>query len=598
MNLLSIESLNKSYIDKVLFKDISFGMDENDKIGLIGVNGTGKSTFLKVIAGALVPDEGKIIMGNKVRIAYLPQNPTLNDEATVLQQVLHGNPSKSEKEFEAKTVLNKLGINDFDAIMGTLSGGQRKRVALASAIIDPAELLILDEPTNHIDNDTVIWLEQYINKRKGALIMVTHDRYFLDRIVNRIIELDKGSIYSYPGNYFRFLELKIEREERLQSMENKRQNLLHNELAWIKRGAKARSTKQKARIERFEKLQQNNQTAGGDKVQISTIASRLGKKVIELNHINKRYYDNKLINDFSYTFLKDDRIGIVGPNGVGKSTLLCIIAGKLNPDKGTIDYGQTVKLGFFTQENAEIDDNLKVIEYIKEVAEYLPTSDGGTISASQMLERFLFTPSLQWTTVAKLSGGERRRLFLLKVLMGAPNVLMLDEPTNDLDIETLTILEDYLEDFRGAVIAVSHDRYFLDRMANKIFSFEGAGRITCHLGNYTEFREKQNPQTTEDNFIERINKKETSFKEKPKERLIKFSYQEQKDFEIIDGIIAGLEKEISEVHEKINQAGSDFSLLQNLVDIQQNLETQLEEKMDRWVYLNDLAEEINTNKNR
>ena len=639
MNLLSVENLSKSYVEKILFKNISFGIEEGDKIGLIGVNGTGKSTFLKVLAGIDFPDQGTVTVGNNVRIEYLPQNPNFDDDATVLQQVFKGiapvmqvlreyehtveminnipGDDKLQKklillsqqmdawdawqlESEAKIILTKLGIANFAEKVGKLSGGQRKRIALASALINPAELLILDEPTNHIDNETVDWLEQYLNKRKGALIMVTHDRYFLDRVVNRIIELDRGSLYSYSGNYSKFLELKVEREEQQQASEKKRQNLLRNELAWIKRGAKARTTKQKARIDRFEKLQQEKPEIAADKLEIPVGASRLGKKVIELEHISKGFAGSKLIEDFSYVCLRNDRVGIIGPNGSGKSTLLNIVSGSLNPDSGTVERGQTVITGYFSQENNELDESLRAIDYIKEEAEVIPTADGKLISASQMLERFLFPPGVQWTPIAKLSGGERRRLYLLRVLMGAPNVLLLDEPTNDLDIQTLTILEDYLDEFPGAVIVVSHDRYFLDRIVDKIFAFEGNGVVTQYLGDYSEYQEysKIRSLELENSKAESDIVKKDNHVEKPKDSRLKFTFKEQKEYAEIDGIIAQLEKKLKEVNERINQAGSDFALLQELVEIQQGLEKQLDELLERWTYLNELAEEIARNNNR
>lgn len=639
MNLLSVENLSKSYVEKILFNNISFGIEEGDKIGLIGVNGTGKSTFLKVLAGIDFPDQGTVTVGNNVRIEYLPQNPNFDDDATVLQQVFKGiapvmqvlreyehtveminntpGDNKLQKklillsqqmdaldawqlESEAKTILTKLGIANFTEKVGKLSGGQRKRIALASALINPAELLILDEPTNHIDNETVDWLEQYLNKRKGALIMVTHDRYFLDRVVNRIVELDRGRLYSYSGNYSKFLELKVEREEQQQASEKKRQNLLRNELAWLKRGAKARTTKQKARIDRFEKLQQEKPEIAADKLEIPVGASRLGKKVIELEHISKGFAGSKLIEDFSYVCLRDDRVGIIGPNGSGKSTLLNIVSGSLNPDSGTVERGETVKIGYFSQENNELDESLRAIDYIKEEAEVIPTADGKLISASQMLERFLFPPGVQWTPIAKLSGGERRRLYLLRVLMGAPNVLLLDEPTNDLDIQTLTILEDYLDEFPGAVIVVSHDRYFLDRIVDKIFAFEGNGVVTQYLGNYSEYQEysKLRSLELENSKAESDIVKKDNPVEKPKDRRLKFTFKEQKEYAEIDGIIAQLEKKLKEVNERINQAGSDFALLQELVEIQQGLEKQLDELLERWTYLNELAEEIARDNNK
>lgn len=616
MNLLSVENIAKSYGIKTLFSDISFGIEDGDKIGLIGVNGTGKSTFLKVLAGIETPDRGKVVTGNAVRVEYLPQNPVFDDEATVLQQVFRGRaPSSTEAwevESEAKTILTRLGIFDFDAKVGSLSGGQRKRVALAGALINPAELLILDEPTNHIDNETVDWLELYLNRRKGALLMITHDRYFLDRVANRIIELDRGRLFGYAGNYSKYLELKVAREEQEQASEQKRLNLLRNELAWIKRGAKARTTKQKARIDRFEKLQADKPEVGPDKIEISVGKSRLGKKVIALEHIGKSFAGSKFIDDFSCTFSRDDRVGIIGPNGIGKSTLLNIIAGRLEPDSGTVDIGQTVKIGVFSQESREMDESLRVIDYIKEQAEFLPTADGKLISAAQMLERFLFPSELQWIPIGKISGGERRRLYLLRVLMGAPNVLLLDEPTNDLDIQTLTILEDYLDDFPGAVIAVSHDRYFLDRVVDKILAFSGDGRIINYIGNYSEYMEQARSQAGEQSKRSKVRgaNGDTGNADKAgadkarvvagqeKNRPLKFTFKEQREYEQIDDVIANVEKELREVKAKINEAGSNYVLLQELVSVQQGLEAQLDDLLERWTYLNELAEEIAQNRER
>lgn len=632
MNLLSIENLAKSYGEKVLFEQVTFGIEEGDKIGLIGVNGTGKSTFLNAIAGLEPVDAGKVTKGNSVHVEYLPQNPEFDDAATVLEQVFKGispvmqllreyeqvlalaqscpDDSETQKrlirlsqqmdandawqlESEAKAVLNKLGINEYSAVVRTLSGGQKKRIALASALINPADLLILDEPTNHIDNDTVAWLEQYLHKRKGALLMITHDRYFLDRVATRIIELDKGKLYTYTGNYSNFLESKAEREELLEASERKRLNLFRNELAWIKRGAKARSTKQKARIERFEKLSADKPDLPDGKLEISVGASRLGRKIIELDNISKAFLDSTVIRDFSYIVLKDDRVGIIGPNGSGKSTLLNIIAGKLSPESGTVDIGQTVKIGYFSQENNDMDESLRVIDYIREEANFLSTADGSTISASQMLEKFLFQPNLQWTPIAKLSGGEKRRLYLLRVLMGAPNVLLLDEPTNDLDIQTLTILEDYLDDFPGAVIAVSHDRYFLDRLVDKIFAFEGNGVITQHVGGYTDYNEKRAlAEVVVSDKVKSTEDKKAAAPDK-KERPRKFTFKEQREYEQIDDIIAGVESELQQVNAGIGTAGSNFELLQELTEAQQRLESKLEELLERWTYLNELAEEIN-----
>lgn len=632
MNLLSIENLTKTYGEKVLFKDVTFGIEEGDKIGLIGVNGTGKSTFLKVIAGVDIQDSGRITIGNSVQVEYLPQNPDFDAGATVLEQVFKGHSPVMQvlKEYEqvltqvqqqpeseayqkrliqlsqqmdaqnawqleseAKTVLTKLGIYDFSAIVSNLSGGQRKRIALASALINPANLLILDEPTNHIDNSTVAWLEQYLAKRKGALLMITHDRYFLDRVTNRIIELDRGNLYTYNGNYSKFLEAKAEREEQQEASERKRQNILRNELAWIRRGAQARSTKQKARIERFEELSAQTPEATASQLEITVGASRLGRKIIELSHIDKTYEGKPIIKDFNYIVLKNDRVGIIGPNGSGKSTLLNLIAGRLAADSGIVDIGQTVKIGYFSQESTEMNQELRVIEYIKEEAHFLPTADGGTISAGQLLERFLFPPNLQWAPIAKLSGGEKRRLFLLRILMSAPNVLLLDEPTNDLDVQTLSILEDYLEDFPGVVIAVSHDRYFLDRLAEKLFVFEGQGKITQYPGNYSDYQEKaalQDGETT-DKGRTTVEKK-MAVSDKPKERARKLSFKEQREYESIEEVIAGVELELSQVAAAINTAGSDFELLQQLTTKQQELTTALDELLDRWAYLNELVAEL------
>jgi ATP-binding cassette subfamily F protein uup len=637
MNILSLEKLSKSYGMKNLFSNISFGIDENDKIGLIGVNGTGKSTFLKVIAGLEEADEGKVMIGSKIEVQYLSQNPEFKPLDTVLDQVFKGyspimkllreyeqmlvavsnNPEDEglqkqlivlsqemdamngwQLESEAKIILTQLGITDFTAKVGTLSGGQRKRIALASALIHPADLLILDEPTNHIDNDTVAWLEDYLDKRKGALLMITHDRYFLDRVVNRIIELDKGNLYSYTGNYSLFLELKMQREADQEASENKRQNLLRNELAWMRRGARARTTKQKARIERFEKLSDEKVDLSHDKVEITAGVSRLGRKIIELSDVSKSFEGRTIIQNFSYIVLRDDRMGIIGPNGSGKSTLLNLVTQKLNPDCGVVEIGQTVKIGYFSQENMDMDENLRVIEYIKEEANFIPSADGGVITASQMLERFLFSPEMQWTPIRKLSGGEKRRLYLLRILMGAPNVLLLDEPTNDLDIQTLTILEDYLDEFPGAVIVVSHDRYFLDRVVEKVFAFENDGTIRQYVGGYSDY---QNALALENGEEKQNQEKENSSGqsqiERPKERSRKFTFKEQKEYEEIDAVIADVENEIQIVSNRINHTGSNFTLLQELTELQQQLEKQLADLFDRWTYLNELAEEIeNSNK--
>jgi ABC transport system ATP-binding/permease protein len=634
MNLLSAENISKSYSEKQLLNNINLGINEGDKIGVIGVNGTGKSTFLKILAGFEDADQGRVLVGNSVKIEYLSQNPIFDTEATVLQQVFKAespvmklireyeealqNPEASERiiklthsmdamnawtiESEAKTILTKLGIADFSAKVGTLSGGQRKRIALAAALINPSDLLILDEPTNHLDNDTIDWLEQYLNKRKGSLLMITHDRYFLDRIVNEIIELDMGNLYLYKGNYSSFLEKKAEREELEAASDKKRQSLFKKELAWIRRGAKARTTKQKARIDRFEILSEQLVDTSDEKLEISVGSSRLGKKIVELEHINKAFGEKKVLDDFSYIVLRDDRVGIVGPNGSGKSTLMNIIAGIVKQDSGTMEIGETVKIGYYSQETHHMNESMRAIEYIKEAAEYIENAEGYKITASQMMERFLFSGTMQWTPIAKLSGGERRRLFLLRVLMEAPNVLLLDEPTNDLDIETLTILEDYLEDFPGAVISVSHDRYFLDRMAEKIFLFEGKGKVKQYTGNYSEFKEINEAEEEINNKSVDKNKnnvnKNLDNVDKKKEKPLKFSFKEQKEYTEIDAIVAELESKIEETEEKISKTSSDYTLLQQLIAEKEDLEQQLEEKMERWVYLNELAERIETEKGK
>jgi ATPase components of ABC transporters with duplicated ATPase domains len=647
MHLLSVEHITKSYGEKMLFEDVTFGVEEGDKIGIIGVNGTGKSTFLKVIAGFEPADSGSISIGNRVVVRMLAQDPAFAPGETALEHVLGGDSpqlravreyaaalealelkpsdeSLQERlikanqkmdeldawtlESEAKTALGRLGIQNFNDKVETFSGGQRKRVAMAAALLQPSDILILDEPTNHIDNESVAWLESMLQKRKGALLMITHDRYFLDRVSNRVIELDKGRAFFYEANYSRFLELKVEREEREAASEDKRQNLLRNELAWIRRGAKARSTKQKARIDRFEALKEQAPKQSNGKMDVSVASTRLGKKIVEIESLSKRFGDRTLIRDFSYIAVPEDRVGIVGRNGEGKSTLLKLIADKLQPDEGKVERGMTVKLGWFSQEHEEMDESLRVIEYIREGAEQVKTADGTTISAGQMLERFLFPPAMQWSIIGKLSGGEKRRLQLLRVLMNAPNVLLLDEPTNDLDIATLSVLEDYLDDFPGVVFVVSHDRYFLDRTVDKIFAFEGDGVITQHVGNYTEYQEyveKYGVSTADTaGSLKTAQASAKSAAEpsatataadsgsKPSGERLRMSYKDQKDFEQIDGWIAKAEEQLAAVTEKMNNAGSDSALLQQLVDEQQQLEAKLEELMDRWAELNELAEKI------
>lgn len=644
MNIMTVEQIAKSYGEKILFKDASFGMADQDKIGVVGVNGTGKSTFLRVIAGMEPADEGQISIGNDVRVQFLAQNPDFNSNNTVLQQVFEGdsaemrtvreytetmellelNPSDPalnerlmrlnqqmeqlqlwQMESEAKSILSKLGIQQFDALMGTLSGGQRKRVALASALIHPCELLILDEPTNHIDNDSVVWLEQYLQKRRGALLMITHDRYFLDRVANVMLELDHGRLFRYEANYTRFLELKAEREERESASEQKRKNLLRTELAWIRRGAKARTTKQKARIDRFEQLKDQQGVQRSGSLEVSVGSTRLGKKILEIEHLSKSVDSRKLIDDLSYIAVPGDRVGIVGPNGSGKSTLLQMISGRLQPDAGEVVLGPTVNLGYFTQEHQEMDETLRVIEYIKEVAENIKTADGSLITASQMLERFLFNPTAQWTPIARLSGGEKRRLYLLRILMAAPNVLLLDEPTNDLDIQTLAVLEDYLDDFPGVVFVVSHDRYFLDRTVDKVLAFEGNGAVRVHVGDYSEYAEwmlknaagnqESGASASKKQVTEKSVEASTPVTTQVKPKL-KFSFKEQREYDQIDENIEKAEANLARINKEMEEAFSDSARLQELMAEQAEAERHLDELMERWTVLNELAEQIEQNK--
>lgn len=601
MNLLTIEHLTKSYTERLLFDDTSFSINEGEKIGLIGINGTGKSTLLRIVAGLEVPDKGNVVKGRNLDIRFLSQNPVFHDGDTILQSIVRENEGHEhvwDLESQAKIMLTKLGFTDFDSKVETLSGGQRKRVALVSVLLSTVDLLVLDEPTNHLDSSMADWLEDYLRRFKGALLMVTHDRYFLDSVTNRIVELDKGKLYSYQENYGGYLKLKAERMDMAAATERKRQSILRVELEWMQRGARARSTKQKAHIERYETLRDQKGLEFDQKVELDSVASRLGRTTVELQDICKAYGDKVLMKDFTYIFLKNDRIGIIGPNGSGKSTLMKIITGWQKPDSGTVTIGQTVKMGYFSQESEDMDGSLKVIDYIRNVAEYVKTKDG-SVSASQMLERFLFPPSVQYTTVDKLSGGEKRRLYLLRILMDAPNVLLLDEPTNDLDIQTLTILEDYLDSFQGIVVTVSHDRYFLDRVVRRIFAFEGQGKVTQYEGGYMDyqaaFQEKypEGLSGTNESFHKKTDSGEKKAKERPKlERKLKFSYKEQKEWETIEDEIAGLEEGLEALDGQIAEAATDYGRLNALMKEKTEKEQLLEEKMERWMYLNELAEQI------
>ncbi len=589
MNLFTMECVSKSYTDKLLLDKVSFGIQEGDRIGVLGINGTGKSTLLKLIAGLEEPDEGTITMGRNIEIAYLPQTPVFDTNLSILENVIAGKKAKEAYrniEGEARAMLVKLGIADVEARPDHLSGGQRKRAALVSTLLTPADIIVLDEPTNHLDSQMAEWLEEYLRKYQGAFVMVTHDRYFLDKVTNRILEIDKGKLYSYEANYSRYIELKVQREEMELATERKNKSLYRMELEWMMRGARARSTKQKAHIQRFEALRDREKLAADEQVEISSVYSRLGRTTVELEHLSKSYGDRRLIRDFSYILLPGDRIGIVGRNGCGKSTLLKIMTGVLKPDSGMVVIGQTVKLGYFSQENEAMDESQRVIDYVREVAEYIKTVDG-MVTASQMLERFLFSGSIQYSLIKKLSGGEKRRLYLLRVLMEAPNILILDEPTNDLDIATLTILEDYLQSFEGIVVTVSHDRYFLNKLVNRIFAFEGDGEIHQYEGNYSDYIEKAG--TLEEEKGKEKPKQE--WKQRNTEKL-RFSYQEKKEYETIDEEIARLEEKITKLEQEMEQSATSYGKLSELTKEKEEAEVLLEERMERWVYLNDLAEKI------
>ncbi len=635
MNIISLENVSKSYGERTLLDNISFTLEDHDKIGLIGINGMGKSTLLNLISGQDGSDSGTIKTSRGLTIEYLTQNPEFNEQATVIEQVLKGdspamkvirdyqltleditkNPDNTHLqsllveltsqintldawylESQVKTILSKLGIRDYETRMGTLSGGQRKRVALAGALITPCDLLLLDEPTNHLDNDTIEWLEKYLAIRKGALLMITHDRYFLDRVVNKIFELDRGSLYIYDGAYSNFIEKKIERKSLESAAEDKRCSLYKKELEWIRTGPRARRTKQKARIQRFEELKESIGVTDDSKLDISVGHTRLGKKIMEIANISKRFDDRPLIKDFDYLILRNDRIGIIGDNAAGKSTLLNILAGKISPDSGSIEIGPTVKIAYLSQESEDMDTSLRTIEYIKNTAEYITTAEGSKISAGKMMERFLFPADLQWTPISRLSGGEKRRLYLLKVLMDAPNVLLLDEPTNDLDIDTLQVLENYIDEFQGAVISASHDRYFLDRTCHRIFSLEGSGEIIKHVGNYSDFSEYKSLIATESSLEKTSKTDEQTRNAKAKQRPLKFTYKEQLEYNTIESDMETLENEISKLDDEMSKISSDFLRLQELFKRKEQMEEDLLYKMERHEYLSNLEKQIKNTK--
>lgn len=610
MNIINIEHISKIFGGKVIFDDVSCGISEGEKIGVIGINGTGKTTLLRVLAGLEQPDEGQVITQNGIRIAYLQQNPAFPEEKTVLSYVTDGMWDMDwTLQSEAKSMLNQLGIVEHEQPLAELSGGQRRKAALVRTLVQDFDVLLLDEPTNHLDNEMLTWMEDYLNRYKGTVIMVTHDRYFLDRVSNRILELDHGKIYSYEANYSKFLELKVQREEMALATERKRQSVLRMELEWAKRGCRARSTKQRARLERLEALKAGKAPVSDATLEIEATAARMGRKTVELHHISKRYGEKVLIDDFDYIVLKNQRLGIIGPNGCGKSTLIKIIAGLIEPDSGSVEIGETIQLGYFAQEVPDMNTEQRVIDYIKDVAEYLPTKDG-KISASQMLERFLFTPEMQYAPVSKLSGGEKKRLYLLKVIFTGANVYLFDELSNDIDIQTLTILEDFLNSFPGIVITVSHDRYFLDNVVDRIFEFDGNGHLQQYEGGYTDYLETKQKRTSQEtsesgNALfgksgkgkseEGSSKSSRDWKQNRKTKL-KFSYKEQKEFETIDDDIAQLEDGIAALEAEILANATNPGKLNELMKEKEKAEHALEEKMNRWVYLNDLAEKIESQK--
>lgn len=591
MNILNIEHISKIYGEKVIFEDASFGVQEGDKVGIIGINGTGKSTLLKMLAGEEVPETGQIIMQNNVRLAYLPQNPQFPENATILSYI-----QDCEAEWKVQSNLTQLGITEYEKQIAVLSGGQRRKVALAKILAQDFDILLLDEPTNHLDEAMISWLEEYLKSFRGTVLMVTHDRYFMDKVTNRILEISHGKMYSYEANYSKFLELKAEREEMELASERKRQSVLRMELEWAKRGCRARTTKQRARLERLEALKNTAAPVGDQSVELESVETRMGKKTIELKHVSKKYGNQVLVEDFNYILLKNQKLGIIGPNGCGKSTLMKLMAGLVEPDSGTVEMGETIKIGYFAQKEQEMDERQRVIDYVKDIAEYINTKDG-KISASQMLERFLFTPDMQYAPIGKLSGGEKRRLYLLGVLSSEINVLLLDEPGNNLDIPTLTILEDYLNSFTGIVVTVSHDRYFLDNVVDRIFEFTGNGKLQQYEGGYTDYLEakaRRNDSVKQLVQTEKKEEKKTSAQTWKQNRTVKlkFTFKEQKEFETIDDDIAKLEEKLEKLDEEIMKNATNSGKLNELTAEKEEAEALLEEKMERWVYLNDLAEKI------
>lgn len=597
MNILAAEHLRKSYTaERILLEDASFSLQEGEKVGVIGVNGMGKSTLLKLIAGVEEPDGGAVVMGNHVKTAYLEQTPVLEDTDSILKAALKGlDGQDGVLEGEARSMLQQLGFSDTEQRVKYLSGGQKKRVALVNVLLQPVEILILDEPTNHLDSEMSGWLEEYLVKFRGAVVMVTHDRYFLDRIADRIVEVDHGNIFSYPGNYADYVALKIQRQNMEQASQRKRKSILKKELAWLARGARARSTKQKAHIQRIEDMLAQDGPPEEKKVEMSSAFTRMGKKTIELKSLSKSYGEQKLIQDFTYIFLRGERIGVIGPNGCGKSTLLKLILGQVTPDTGSVELGETIRIGYFSQDNSHMEENIRAIDYVREAGDYVDTGEG-KISAAMLMERFLFDGNMQWTPVGKLSGGERRRLYLLRVLMGAPNVLILDEPTNDLDIQTLRILEDYLDSFEGIVITVSHDRYFLERVAGRIFAFEGQGRLQQYEGGYLDYLKARKERGGKEGKRGETEKKplREALGGKPRygEKKLKFTYKEQREYEVIEEEVAKLERGLEKLEEDMMEHATNSLRLSELAAEKEKAEAKLEEKMERWVYLNELAEKI------